>query len=118
VWSLVDELLNTILFVLIGLQLVSVTMRPDYLLIGLAAIIILLSARALSIVLPITILRRKLSMQFSTVAILTWGGLRGGISVALALSLPESPQRSLILTACFVIVVFRSPPRGFHLTAS
>ncbi len=115
VWSLADELLNTILFVLIGLQLVSIVVRPDYLLIGAAAIIILLAARILSIVLPIVLLRRTLSLKYSSVAILTWGGLRGGISVALALSLPDSPYKTLILTACFVIVVFSIVAQGLTL---
>jgi CPA1 family monovalent cation:H+ antiporter len=115
VWSLADELLNTILFVLIGLQLVSIVVRPDNLLIGAAAIIILLVARMLSIVLPIVFLRRTLSLKYSSVAILTWGGLRGGISVALALSLPDSPYKTLILTACFVIVVFSIVVQGLTL---
>jgi len=115
VWSLADELLNTILFVLIGLQLVTIVVRADYLLIGVAAIVILLVARMLSIVLPIIFLRRTLSLKYSSVAILTWGGLRGGISVALALSLPSSPFKTLILTACFVIVVFSIVVQGLTL---
>lgn len=115
VWSLADELLNTILFVLIGLQLVSIVVRSDYLLIGASAIIILLVARMLSIVLPIVFLRRTLSLKYSSVAILTWGGLRGGISVALALSLPDSPYKTLILTAGFVIVVFSIVVQGLTL---
>ncbi|MVN91360.1 cation:proton antiporter [Mucilaginibacter aquatilis] len=115
VWSLADELLNTVLFVLIGLQLVSMIIKPDYLLIGAAAVVILLAARALSIILPIAFLRRSLNMHYNSVAILTWGGLRGGISVALALSLPESPYKSLILTAGFVIVVFSIICQGLTL---
>ncbi|UEG53347.1 sodium:proton antiporter [Mucilaginibacter daejeonensis] len=115
VWSLADELLNTILFVLIGLQLVSITVRADYLLIGAAAIVVLLVARMLSIILPVAFLRRTLALQYSSVAILTWGGLRGGISVALALTLPDSPYKSLILTAGFVIVVFSIVVQGLTL---
>ncbi|WP_342648507.1 sodium:proton antiporter [Mucilaginibacter sp. CSA2-8R] len=117
VWSLADELLNTILFVLIGLQLVSIAVRTDYLLIGIAAIVILLAARMLSIILPIVFLRRTLSLKYSSVAILTWGGLRGGISVALALSLPDSSYKSLILTAGFVIVVFSIVVQGLTLNS-
>ncbi|QXV63712.1 sodium:proton antiporter [Mucilaginibacter sp. 21P] len=115
VWSLADELLNTILFVLIGLQLVSINVRQDYLLIGGAAVLILLIARALSIVLPVALLRRTLALQYSSVAILTWGGLRGGISVALALSLPDSDYKPLILTAGFVIVIFSIVVQGLTL---
>jgi len=115
VWSLMDELLNTILFVLIGLQLVSITVQPNYLMLGGIAIVILLAARMLSIILPIAFLRRTLSIQYSSIAILTWGGLRGGISVALALSLPESPYQPLILTAGFVVVVFSIVVQGLTL---
>ncbi|MCD8741021.1 sodium:proton antiporter [Mucilaginibacter roseus] len=115
IWSLADELLNTVLFVLIGLQLVAIAVRPDYLLIGVAAIVILLVARMLSIVLPVAFLRRTLALEYSSVAILTWGGLRGGISVALALSLPDSPYKPLILTAGFVIVVFSIVAQGLTL---
>ncbi|MCC8408214.1 sodium:proton antiporter [Mucilaginibacter sp. UR6-1] len=115
VWSLADELLNTILFVLIGLQLVSITVRPDYLLIGAVSIVILLIARMLSIILPVALLRRTLALQYSSVAILTWGGLRGGISVALALSLPDSEYKPLILTAGFVIVIFSIVVQGLTL---
>jgi CPA1 family monovalent cation:H+ antiporter len=66
-------------------------------------------------VLPIVFLRRTLSLKYSSVAILTWGGLRGGISVALALSLPDSSYKTLILTACFVIVVFSIVVQGLTL---
>ncbi|MBE9585916.1 sodium:proton antiporter [Mucilaginibacter sp. JRF] len=115
VWSLMDELLNTILFVLIGLQLVSLNVSTTYLLVGCMAIVILLIARALSIALPVIVLRRSLAIQNSSVLILTWGGLRGGISVALALSLPDSEYKPMILTAGFVIVVFSIIVQGLTL---
>jgi CPA1 family monovalent cation:H+ antiporter len=106
IWKLFDELLNTILFVLIGLQMVSVSFISTYFIAGGLAILILLGARMLSICLPIILLRRTLRIKYNSILILTWGGLRGGISVALALSLPLSPYRELILTASFCIVVF------------
>jgi CPA1 family monovalent cation:H+ antiporter len=115
IWKLFDELLNTILFVLIGLQMVSVSFRTEYFIAGGLAIVILLVARTLSIFLPIVFLRRTLRMQYNSIFILTWAGLRGGISVALALSLPVSPYRELILTASFCIVVFSIVVQGLTL---
>jgi len=115
IWGLLDELLNTVLFVLIGLQLVLVSFSLDYFVAGAFAIVILLTARMLSIVLPIAFLRRSLRIQYNSVGILTWGGLRGGISVALALSLPPSPYRELILTASFCVVVFSILVQGLTL---
>jgi CPA1 family monovalent cation:H+ antiporter len=115
IWKLFDELLNTILFVLIGLQMVSVSFVSAYFLAGGLAILILLAARLLSIFLPIILLRRTLRIQYNSMLILTWGGLRGGISVALALSLPLSPYRELILTASFCIVVFSIIVQGLTL---
>lgn len=115
IWGLLDELLNTVLFVLIGLQLVMVSFSLDYFIAGAFAIVILLIARMLSIVLPIAFLRRSLHIQYNSVGILTWGGLRGGISVALALSLPPSPYRELILTASFCVVVFSILVQGLTL---
>ncbi|MBG6236047.1 CPA1 family monovalent cation:H+ antiporter [Pedobacter sp. CAN_A7] len=115
IWKLFDELLNTILFVMIGLQMVSVSFSTGYFIAGGIAIIILLLARLLSIVLPIVLLRHSLQIKYSSILILTWGGLRGGISVALALSLPPSPYRELILTASFCIVVFSIIVQGLTL---
>jgi CPA1 family monovalent cation:H+ antiporter len=115
IWSLSDDLLNTILFVLIGLQMITVTFSVSYLWIGITGIIILLIARAASIILPIVFFRRTLRLQYSSIIILTWGGLRGGISVALALSLPASNYRDLILTCSFFIVVFSVIVQGLTL---
>ncbi|KLT64355.1 sodium:proton antiporter [Pedobacter sp. BMA] len=117
IWSLMDELLNTILFVMIGLQMVIMKFDLIFLWIGLAAIVILLLARALSIVFPVITVRRSLKLDYNSITILTWGGLRGGISVAMALSLPASPYRDLILTGCFCIVVFSIVVQGLSLNA-
>lgn len=115
IWRLIDELLNTLLFVLIGLQLVSVSFAGSYIWIGTISIFALLLARLLSIVLPLVLLRRTLHIHINNSLILTWGGLRGGISVALALSLPESPYRDMIITASFCIVVFSVMFQGLTL---
>jgi len=115
IWGLVDELLNTVLFVLLGLQMVTVSFSGSYLLVGAIAVVVLLMARALSIILPVVLLRRTLRLQYNSVFILTWGGLRGGISVALALSLPDSPYHELILTGSFFVVIFSVLVQGLTL---
>jgi CPA1 family monovalent cation:H+ antiporter len=112
-WKLLDEVLNTILFVMIGLQLVILPFLNEYWLIGLLAIICILIARLASIYLPALILARNPSP--GNLSILTWAGLRGGISVAMALSLPESQYREVILAACYFIVVFSVIIQGLTL---
>ena len=113
VWKLLDEVLNTILFVMIGLQLVILPFLSNYWLIGMLAIVIALAARFLSIVLPALLLVGKVTP--GNLTILTWAGLRGGISIAMALSLPPSPYREVILAACYFIVVFSVLVQGLTL---
>lgn len=106
-WELVDEILNAVLFVLIGLEVLVVETTGKFLIAGLAAVPLVLFARLISVAIPITLLRRSGSFAPYTVRVLTWGGLRGGISVALALSLPKSlPEREIIVTLTYVVVVF------------
>ena len=105
-WELVDEILNALLFVLIGLEVLVLTLRWDYLTAGLMAVPVALLARFISIGLPVMILRRWRSYAPRTVSIMTWAGLRGGISVAMALSLPAVCHRELILTMTYVVVAF------------
>ena len=94
-WGLIDEILNVILFVLIGLEVLILTYSAKYFAAGLLAVLIVLVARLISVGLPVWILRRWEQFEPSMVPILTWGGLRGGISVALALSLSDDiPARS------------------------
>ncbi len=113
IWQLLDDVLNTILFVMIGLQLVVMPFLNNYWLIGFVSIIIILIARMVSVSLPAVFLLRKVS--FSNLSILTWAGLRGGISVAMALSLPESPYREIILSSCYFIVIFSIIFQGLTL---
>jgi CPA1 family monovalent cation:H+ antiporter len=103
-WELVDEFLNAVLFVLIGIEVVIVDFTGSYLIAGLIAFPLVLVARWLSVGAPLLALRRRVHTQPGTLTILTWAGLRGGISVALALSLPPSDYRALILTVTYVVV--------------
>lgn len=105
-WELVDEILNAVLFVLIGLEIIVLSLAISHLVAGLAAVVIVLVARFISVALPIRALGFVRAFQPGTIQVLTWGGLRGGISIALALSLPASPQRELILTVTYVVVIF------------
>ena len=105
-WELIDILLNTILFVMIGMEILVLTFHGKYILAGFIIIPVLLFARYLSLLLPIKIYAKKLDFVPKTNLIMTWGGLRGGISIALALSLTESMHRDLFLVITYIIVVF------------
>jgi len=114
-WHLIDEMLNTILFVMIGLQMVDLPYIDHYWLTGALAIVIILIARWLSIMLPMTFLRRSLNVSYGSINILTWAGLRGGISIALALSLPFTPYKHIILSGSYFIVIFSIIVQGLTL---
>ena len=105
-WELIDILLNTILFVMIGMEMLVLTFKVEYVLAGFLTIPILLLARYISLLLPIKIYAKKLNFVRKTNLIMTWGGLRGGISIALALSLTQAMERDLFLVITYVIVVF------------
>jgi len=105
-WELIDILLNTMLFVMIGMEILVLTFNGKYILAGFIIIPILLVARYISLMLPIKIYAKKLDFVPKTNLIMTWGGLRGGISIALALSLTQVMQRDLFLVITYIVVVF------------
>ena len=105
-WELIDILLNTILFVLIGMEMLVLSIEGDYYLAGLLAIPIILLCRYTSLILPINFFKKKLDFVPNTNLIMTWGGLRGGISIALALGLTEVMHRDLFLVITYIVVVF------------
>ena len=114
-WELLDEVLNAVLFVLIGLEVIALSLDWGYLGLGGVAIVAALLARLLSVGLPLGLMRLGRTFTPGAVSILTWGGLRGGISIALALSLPPTPERDLILTVTYVVVVFSVLVQGLTL---
>ncbi|OYT73560.1 MAG: sodium:proton antiporter [Chloracidobacterium sp. CP2_5A] len=105
-WELIDEILNAVLFFLIGLELIVIALQPSYFVIGLLAIVASLAGRAAGVGMTITTLRFKQWLPPGTIRILTWSGLRGGISIALALALPPSAARDILVAATYVVVVF------------
>jgi CPA1 family monovalent cation:H+ antiporter len=113
IWQLLDEVLNTILFVMIGLQLIIMPFLNNYWLAGILSILIILIARLISVTLPVIFQLHK--VNFSILFILTWAGLRGGISVAMALSLFNSPHREIIIASCYFIVIFSIIIQGLTL---
>ena len=106
-WELVDNFLNAVLFVLIGLEVVLLDYAPLTLVAGFLMVPLVLTARWISVGIPISLLRwLRLAVSPHAVKILTWGGLRGGISLALALSIPPGKYYDLILTSTYIVVAF------------
>ncbi len=105
-WELVDVFCNAILFVLIGLEMIVLTVNGEVLLVSFLTIPIVLLARYSALLLPVQFFRKKLEFVKNTTLIMTWGGLRGGISIALALSLADYMHRDLFLTITYIVVVF------------
>jgi len=114
-WELMDEILNALLFMLIGLEVLVMPFTRTLLIAGLVAIVITLSARWASVGGAVLIMRTFRSFSPGVIKILTWGGLRGGISVALALSIPAAPERSTLVTITYMIVVFSIVLQGMTL---
>jgi CPA1 family monovalent cation:H+ antiporter len=114
-WELVDEVLNAVLFVLIGLEVLALDFLAEYLLAGLLAIPIVLVARFTSVGIPITVMRHFRSFSPRVIQILTWGGLRGGISVALALSLPANGFRDALVVITYIVVIFSILIQGLSI---
>jgi CPA1 family monovalent cation:H+ antiporter len=114
-WEMIDEFLNAILFLLIGLEMLILPFNKLYLLLGILSIPIALAARYLSVWLPISMLRSRTAFERNAIAILTWGGLRGGISVALALSIPSGMHGQLFISITYIIVLFSIIVQGLTI---
>ena len=104
-WELIDGILNAVLFALMGLEMLVLRIKGQYIGVGLAAAAVVLLARLVSVSIPLSFLRTRRELSEFNLTILTWGGLRGGISVALALSLPPTMPRELLVGITYVVVV-------------
>ncbi len=105
-WELIDEILNSVLFLLIGLEVLVISLDPSFGWLAVATIPLVLAARLCAVSAPILLLSVKQSFSAGAIPVLTWGGLRGGISVALALSLPAVEFKSLLLSCTYAVVLF------------
>lgn len=114
-WELIDEVMNAILFLLIGMEMLIIKFTPEYLWLGIISIFIVLLARFLSVWLPITVLKYRTTFENNAITILTWGGLRGGISVALALSLPKNMFGEMFVSITYIVVLFSIVVQGLTI---
>ena len=114
-WEMIDEVMNAILFLLIGFEMLIVPFNLTLLWLGCIAIVIVLFARFLSVSLPIMVLKRKSSFENNAIPILTWGALRGGISVALALSVPKYMYGEMFVSITYIVVLFSIVGQGLTI---
>jgi CPA1 family monovalent cation:H+ antiporter len=114
-WNLIDEILNSLLFLLIGLEVLVLQFDASLAPLALLAVPIVLLARFVAVSLPVTLLSFRQRFVKGTIPVLTWGGVRGGISVALALSIPAVAERPLILAATYAVVLFTIVVQGLSL---
>ncbi len=116
-WTLIDEILNSILFLLIGLEVLILRLDPSFGWLAVLSVPMVLFARFLAVSIPVLTLGTMHTFVKGTIPVLTWGGLRGGISIALALSLPEVAEKSALLAATYAVVLFTIIVQGLSLRA-
>jgi len=116
-WHMIDEILNAILFLMIGFEVFAVALNLDPLPAGAMAIGLALIARLAAVAIPVLILRPFRSFSPGVIPIMTWGGLKGGISVALALSLPDNEWKPMILGATYIVVIFSIIVQGLTVAS-
>jgi CPA1 family monovalent cation:H+ antiporter len=114
-WKLLDQLMNTMLFLLIGLQILGLVVAPAELILAAIAIPLAVLSRLVSVAVPMLFARESIRDKARNVVVLTWAGLRGGISIALALTLPASPWRADLLVVTYAVVVFTIVAQGLTM---
>lgn len=114
-WKLVDEILNAVLFLMIGFEIFAVEFEGRFLMIGAGAILLHLLARFAAVSVPVTLLKPFRQFEGGVRRVMTWGGIKGGISVALVLSLPDSEWKGLMVTATYTVVVFSIIVQGLTI---
>lgn len=114
-WEMIDEFLNGILFLLIGFEMLVIHYSPLIFWLGCISIVVVLFARLISVGLPILVLRYRNTFEKHAITILTWGGLRGGISVALALSLPKNDVNEVFVSITYTVVLFSIIVQGLTI---
>jgi CPA1 family monovalent cation:H+ antiporter len=116
-WDLIDDLLNAMLFLVMGFALFAVQFTVPLFLIALGGIALSMVTRLISVAVPTTLVHLRRLPAWNGIAILTWGGLRGGISIAMALTLDDGPYRNAILAVCYAVVVWSILVQGLTMPA-
>ncbi len=114
-WELIDEILNAVLFMLVGLEVIVMGIKGDYVLAGVVMFFVVLAARFIAVGIPVSLLKLRQTFHPHVISILTWGGIRGGISVALALSLPQGQERDIIVAITYIIVIMSVTMQGLTI---
>ena len=116
-WDLIDDFMNVILFLLLGLQLIAMPWRVQYVYAGLLAIPVVLGARWLSVGASLGLVRAFHKPMRGAMSVLTWGGLRGGLAVALALSIPQGRPHDRLLAITYIVVIFSIVVQGLTMSS-
>lgn len=116
-WELIDEVLNAVLFIFVGLEILVIPLSIQTIFLGCLAVMASLVARFISVGLPISLMRLWQKFDRGTIRLLSWGGLRGGLSLAMALSLPAGPEKSIILVLAYSVVLFSILVQGLTFSA-
>ncbi len=114
-WELIDEILNAVLFVLIGMEVLLIATSPALVVGGIIAVLMTLLARTLCVGIPVRVAQARFDLPTGAWKVVTWGGLRGGISVALALSLPAGPEREAVVALTYSVVVVSILAQGLTI---